>query len=214
MGGSVTVSSVAAVPATDSAAALISAVSMLSGVAAVPASGVVASMTGAVRRGTAFQNSTRTRPIAASTVTARKTTSIESANPALSGWTRVSGSFCRAEVSDMMSLTALESPCTSLAAKSCAAGPSWPAAARCTAAVYSGSAAASVIRVLILCGIWEKSTERKTATPSVPPICRKNVAAAVETPMSRGGRMFCSARVSGCIRLPRPKPITAAPAMT
>ena len=48
--------------------------------------------------------------------------------------------------------------------------------------------------------------DRKTATPSVPPICRKNVADAVPTPMSRGETAFWMASTSGCRQLPRPRP--------
>ncbi len=51
--------------------------------------------------------------------------------------------------------------------------------------------------------------ERKTATPSVPPIWRKNVADAVETPMSRRGPAFCTAMMSVCMQLPRPNPMIA-----
>ena len=39
--------------------------------------------------------------------------------------------------------------------------------------------------------------DRNTAVPSVPPICRKNVAEAVATPMSRGATAFCTASMSG-----------------
>ena len=42
------------------------------------------------------------------------------------------------------------------------------------------------------------------ATPMVPPICRKNVADAVATPMSRGGTADCRISSSGCMQLPRP----------
>ncbi len=52
-----------------------------------------------------------------------------------------------------------------------------------------------------------KRIERNTATPIVPPICRKKVAAAVETPISLGGNAFCTAMVSGCMRLPSPNPV-------
>ena len=72
------------------------------------------------------------------------------------------------------------------------------------------------------CGVWaaranasvilpptvENSTDRKTAVPSVPPICRKNVADDVATPMSCGGTAFCTASTSGCMTMPRPRPNT------
>ncbi len=47
------------------------------------------------------------------------------------------------------------------------------------------------------------------ATPSAPPICRKNVDDEVATPMSCGGIAFCTARVIGCSTLPRPSPKTS-----
>ncbi|OPZ50053.1 MAG: hypothetical protein BWY91_02914 [bacterium ADurb.BinA028] len=58
------------------------------------------------------------------------------------------------------------------------------------------------------------STERKTATPSVPPIWRKKVAALVAIPMSRGSTTACTARVSGCMVLPSPRPKRNINAMT
>ena len=48
------------------------------------------------------------------------------------------------------------------------------------------------------------STDRKIATPSVPPIWRKNVADDVATPMSRGGTADWRISSSGCMQLPRP----------
>ena len=52
----------------------------------------------------------------------------------------------------------------------------------------------------------ENSTDRKTAVPSVPPICRKNSDDDVATPMSRTGTAFCTASTSGCIVKPSPSP--------
>ncbi|GAB6983724.1 hypothetical protein JCM10369A_02480 [Nocardioides pyridinolyticus] len=51
-------------------------------------------------------------------------------------------------------------------------------------------------------------TERKTATPSVPPIWRENVAELVATPISPGGTALCTMSSSGCMQLPRPRPST------
>ncbi len=48
--------------------------------------------------------------------------------------------------------------------------------------------------------------DKNTATPTVPPSCRKKVADAVATPISRGLTAFCTIRVSGCMQLPRPMP--------
>ena len=53
-------------------------------------------------------------------------------------------------------------------------------------------------------------TVRKIATPAVPPIWRKNVADAVETPMSLRGPAFCTAMISVCMHWPRPRPMMAA----
>jgi hypothetical protein len=50
------------------------------------------------------------------------------------------------------------------------------------------------------------STERKIAVPSVPPICRKNVAELVATPMSCGGTAFWMASTSVCMLKPSPRP--------
>ena len=48
------------------------------------------------------------------------------------------------------------------------------------------------------------STDKKIATPRVPPIWRKNVADDVATPMSRGGTDDCRISSSGCMQLPSP----------
>jgi hypothetical protein len=52
-----------------------------------------------------------------------------------------------------------------------------------------------------------KSTDRKIAVPSVPPIDRKNVTELVATPISRGETAFCTAVIIGCMLRPRPRPI-------
>ncbi len=80
----------------------------------------------------------------------------------------------------------------------CAASP--------TAVRNSGVAAAEISASRMVSVTREKSSDRNAATPMVPPIWRKNVADDVETPMSCGGSEFWMARVSGCIRLPSPKP--------
>ena len=54
----------------------------------------------------------------------------------------------------------------------------------------------------------EKRTDRNTAVPSVPPICRKKSDDEVATPMSRTGTAFCTASTSGCIVSPSPSPNT------
>lgn len=58
--------------------------------------------------------------------------------------------------------------------------------------------------------------DRNTAVPAVPPICRKNVAAEVATPMSCGRTSLVAASTSVCIEAPRPRPrpITKAITMT
>ena len=55
-------------------------------------------------------------------------------------------------------------------------------------------------------GMRLKTTEKITATPSVPPIWRKKVDEDVATPMSRGPTAFWLAIVSVCIIWPRPRP--------
>ena len=52
----------------------------------------------------------------------------------------------------------------------------------------------------------ENSTDRNTAVPRVPPICRKNSDDDVATPMSRTCTAFCTASTSGCIVKPSPSP--------
>ena len=58
------------------------------------------------------------------------------------------------------------------------------------------------------------SSERNTATPSVPPSWRKNVAELVATPISRGGTAFCTMIVSGCMHWPMPRPTNSIPNIT
>ena len=48
----------------------------------------------------------------------------------------------------------------------------------------------------------------KIATPSEPPIERKNVAVEVATPTSRAGASFWTASTSTCITRPMPMPTT------
>ena len=49
----------------------------------------------------------------------------------------------------------------------------------------------------------------KIATPSEPPIERKNVAVEVATPMLRAGASFWTASTSTCMTRPMPTPTTA-----
>ena len=58
------------------------------------------------------------------------------------------------------------------------------------------------------------SSERKTATPSVPPSWRKKVAELVATPISRGGTAFCTMIVRGCMHWPMPRPRNSIPTIT
>ncbi len=61
-------------------------------------------------------------------------------------------------------------------------------------------------------GISDESRELriapKTATPTAPPIERKNVADEVAMPRSRRSTVFCTARISVCIVKPSPAPNT------
>ena len=57
-------------------------------------------------------------------------------------------------------------------------------------------------------------TERKIATPRVPPICRKKVAELVATPISVGGTELCTISRIGCRQLPRPRPSTSIDRLT
>ncbi len=70
----------------------------------------------------------------------------------------------------------------------------------------SGVGAIARNAAAILSGRPLKSTDRKIAVPSVPPICRKNVADEVATPMSCGGTAFWIARMSVCMFMPSPSP--------
>ncbi len=82
----------------------------------------------------------------------------------------------------------------------------WPAAAACWmpgAALLNASLMLSP-RVL-------NSSERKTATPRVPPSWRKKVAELVATPISLGGTAFCTMIVSGCMHWPMPSPRNSIP---
>ena len=65
-------------------------------------------------------------------------------------------------------------------------------------------------------GSFDSSSARReakiapnSATPSEPPIERKNVAVLVATPMSFGGAQFCTASTSTCITRPMPMPTTS-----
>ena len=80
---------------------------------------------------------------------------------------------------------------------------SWPL---CTASATRGSAAAAEATELrISPGSLVNSTDRKTAVPSVPPICRKKVTDEVATPISRGLTAFCTARMTGWKLKPEPE---------
>ena len=48
-----------------------------------------------------------------------------------------------------------------------------------------------------------------TATPSEPPIERKNVAVEVATPMLRAGASFCTTSTRTCMTRPMPTPTTS-----
>ena len=68
-----------------------------------------------------------------------------------------------------------------------------------SAAMKSGVLFAAPNAAAMFFGRVLNRIDRKTATPSVPPICRKNVADDVATPMSRGETAFCTARIIGCM---------------
>jgi len=51
-------------------------------------------------------------------------------------------------------------------------------------------------------------TAPKNAVPNEPPMERKNVEPLVAAPISFGSTVFCTARTSTCITLPRPAPRT------
>ncbi|MEG8033776.1 hypothetical protein QP157_00210 [Sphingomonas sp. LR61] len=69
------------------------------------------------------------------------------------------------------------------------------------------------IAAVMFVGIRVNRTDSSTAVPMVPPICRKNVAALVATPMSRGDTEFCAARVSVCMSCPSPRPMPNMPSI-
>ena len=61
----------------------------------------------------------------------------------------------------------------------------------CAAAMNAGSVRALCNALPIRSPTVPNRMDRKTAVPAVPPICRKNVADAVATPMSCGWHAFC-----------------------
>ncbi len=69
-----------------------------------------------------------------------------------------------------------------------------------------GTIASNALRMLS--PAVENRIDRNTAVPSVPPTWRKKVADEVATPISRGSTAFCTARISGCMLPPRPRPNT------
>src|SRR6478736_7427866 len=76
------------------------------------------------------------------------------------------------------------------------------AAAAATACWNSGVTPADCSALWILSGSELNSSDRNTATPRVPPSCRKHVADEVATPMSLAGTMFCTAINMVCIHRP------------
>ena len=69
------------------------------------------------------------------------------------------------------------------------------------------------IAPVMFVGMSVNRTDRSTAVPMVPPIWRKNVAALVATPMSRGETEFCAASVSVCMSCPSPRPMPNMPSI-
>ena len=74
----------------------------------------------------------------------------------------------------------------------------------CTACWNAGVCDSDLDAFSMLPPTLPNSMDRKTATPIVPPIWRKNVAEVVATPMSRGGTADCRISSSGCMQLPSP----------
>ena len=101
-------------------------------------------------------------------------------------------------------LLVLPAACACSAARKSLLGLTPAIAGFCAAAWKSGVPAAAFSAEAMLSPTVLNRMDRKTATPSVPPICRKNVEDAVATPMSRGQTEFCMASISGCMVLPRP----------
>ena len=79
-------------------------------------------------------------------------------------------------------------------------------AGSCVAARNAGSLNASANRAAMRSPTVPNRIDRNTAVPSVPPICRKNVAELVATPMSVAGTAFCTASTMGCRLPPSPRP--------
>ena len=174
------------------------AAAVVVGVAACSASR--AWMPETVRSGSSRMNQMSTKPIATTQAATRNTRSIESANPTRNGSARRGSMRCRTEES----CTTCAAPVTGFSATALAglAATTGSAAAAWNAGVPT--AAANAVRMLS--PTVENRIDRKTATPSVPPICRKNVADAVATPMSLAGTAFCTASTRVCMHRPTPSP--------
>ena len=117
-----------------------------------------------------------------SAATTANTSCIESANPSSTTWRTASGSVAITELS--LSDEALLKRSTTACGRPAARARSW-----------------------MLPASEPNRMASDTAAPSVPPSERKNVTDDVATPMSAGGRAFCTAMTRVCIDRPRPMPI-------
>ncbi len=145
-----------------------------------------------------------TTAISPSTSTAaalRNTTPSELANPSSTGLART-GSACARNDESFRSR-----PPPRAARIGAFAGSASTAGSR-SRAWNAGSVAAARNASPTRWATVENSSDRNTAVPTVPPICRKNVADAVATPMSRGGIAFCTASTRGCMMPPSPQPVS------
>ncbi len=161
-----------------------------------------------VRRGISLRNRLSTKATTATAAPARNTVSIESANPTRNGLaSRLSICWRNEESCSTPPASEPPPPDWSMSSTGLFTGSRSTAGSR-SAAWNSGVGTTLWNASLIRSPTVLNRMDRNTATPSVPPICRKNVVDAVATPMSRNGTAFCAATVRVCMQLPRPRPNT------
>jgi hypothetical protein len=161
-----------------------------------------------VRSGTSSRKSMSTKASNITPAAMRNTRSIASEKPTRNGRASRGSISCRNEESCSTPLASPlpPAPPSPMASSTMRLAGLARIAGSASAARNSGVGATVRNASAILVPTTENRIDRNTATPSVPPICRKKVAEAVATPMSRAGTAFCTAMMSVCRQNPNPKP--------
>ena len=149
---------------------------------------------------------TATKPSTKTAAPTRNTTLIDAAKPSRNGRASRASITVRNDESSSTPVPAGVSPLPPRAVITARFAGSASTAGSESAAWNSGVPAAARNAFAMFCCTLLNSIDRKTAVPSVPPSCRKNVADEVATPMSLAGTVFCTASISGCMLPPRPSP--------